>query len=432
MKSATEMTLKEFTGKLAVSCIALLLCTAMICATIDPFSLCGIWSKSGWNEKKFSYFMRESLIKPYQIRKIKPDIVLLGNSVANTGFNMDDPFFSGQAVYSMGMAGMGVYGNYRILQNLEPGQKVIWLLDFWNFLGTNEGNSPSKIDGTDFGNRLAINSFGEKNIGQWWQMAHDTGLVLFSWDAVLESWRTMQQQDKQGWHLLRDGSWGGEPLHPGKSEQKSFQYMERIFLSDLKKSGYGPSIFSTGENLSSLQALELALRWIYDHGTDTIIIIPPSHARWYESIFVSNHWQHYQHWKKSIVTLNEKLANEYRSERVKIFDFSGYNVYTTEPVSEWKDKKSRIRYFSDGVHFSRELGSAMLENIKSGNNSAQWGRPLTSESVQIQLDQMKQQHFSYIEEQPEQWKNILQSCRTVYQQPDTCLDAAAQKARYGN
>lgn len=383
--------------------------------------------------------MRETLIKPYQVKEIDPDVILIGNSVVNSGFDLSDPLLSKERTYSMGIAGIGIYANYRTIQNVDKSKDIIWLLDFWNFLGSNESNSEKFIESSDFGNRLPIDRNGKKNAGHYLQSVRDFGLVLFSWEAIAESIYTITTQDKKGWHLLQNGSWGGSPDHSGKSQKKYFRYMEKILLEDLQKSSGRNRIFHSLDGTNSLLSYESALRWIYQHNISTVLVIPPAHVRWYEVLFFSGYWTDYKEWKNEIVRINERLALEFHRNPLILWDFSGYTPYTMEPVSDMKGGSGKNNYFVDNVHFSHALGSLIIEAVKPDptvlsldRNKTSFGIRLDSGSVSSQLAGMEHQHRLYIENQAEQWQDIWQLCNYLFKdQPEKCLDPEQQRQRYG-
>jgi hypothetical protein len=432
MKTKQEIGHRNFFRVLLFVCAIFLGASASFCLFIDPFSLFNFFCNPGLNEKKFSYFMREAFIKPYQIKQAAPHTIFIGNSIANTGFDLSDELFAKEKIYSMGMAGIGIYGNFRTIQNIDGDKKIIWFLDFWNFLGSNESNSYSIIENSDFGKRLAIDKNGEMNPGHYSQVLRDYGLALFSWEAIQESIYTIEKQQKNGWHLLRDGTWGGKPDHTGKSQKKSFQYMEKVLFEDLDKASRNKSIYSSADGSNSQHSFELALRWIYQHKTSTILVIPPAHARWYESLFVSGYWNQYKGWKKEIIKINENLADEFNTTPISLWDFSGYNTYTLEPVPDLQDKITQMRYFSDDVHFSHELGAEILRTINNvPTNNPPIGTQLGSNSVSSQLSGMEKQHLLYLENQTQQTEDIWQLCDYFFKhQPDKCLKPEQQQLRY--
>ena len=93
------------------SCVFLILTSSILLLLIDPRGIFNFITLKNINEKKFSFFMRETFIKPYQVKTYNPKFVILGNSVASTAFDAKHPYFNSKKTYSYGVAGSGIYIN---------------------------------------------------------------------------------------------------------------------------------------------------------------------------------------------------------------------------------------------------------------------------------------------------------------------------------
>ncbi|MBE9125807.1 hypothetical protein IQ257_10980 [Coleofasciculus sp. LEGE 07092] len=77
------------------------------------------------------------------------------------------------------------------------------------------------------------------------------------------------------------------------------------------------------------------------------IFISPSHATQWEAIRATGHWQTFEEWKRQLV----KIA--------PVWDFSGYNSVTTEPIGY------DIENYTDNSHYTSKVGTWVLNRLLS-------------------------------------------------------------------
>ena len=75
-------------------------------------------------------------------------------------------------------------------------------------------------------------------------------------------------------------------------------------------------------------------------------------------------WESFEDWKRHLVRQVAEL--QHGSVDIKIFDFSGYNEFTTEPVPYPGDIKSEMRWYWEPGHYKSALGERILERIVHG------------------------------------------------------------------
>lgn len=400
---------------------------SVICAAatllMDPRGLFGLVSIEGINSKKFSFFQREHFIKPYQVIQFQPDTLLLGNSIANSAFDLHHPALANAHVYSYGIAGAGMYTNWLTLLHIQDQlpHTVVLFLDYSAFFAENKSQSKQVIDQSDLPRRLRYHSDGSINHRRPLQVINDYFTALLSWDAIADCLETWRRQNEDGWHLQSDGSWGGGSSQTGKPQRKRFLYVEKeIFLKPLAAQRRDLPFFQAADGENTLAYYEAILNLLQQHNVNTILVIPPAHARLYEALFVQHQWAAYQIWKRQLVAINERLAASTGHTPFRLWDFSGYNPYTTESVPPLNDKQTRMQWFYDSVHFKPALGSNILETLFNPHASPSIGLLLTSATVESQLTRMEQGHLDYASTHPEDVNDIVAACRSVSQNVSAC------------
>jgi hypothetical protein len=81
----------------------------------------------------------------------------------------------------------------------------------------------------------------------------------------------------------------------------------------------------------------------------------------------------------------------------QIWDFSGYNDYTTEPLPNKRNEK--MHYYYDGSHFLPIVGDKMLEQMMSKNNPeapSGFGRLLTSRTLDNALAEERKERGLFL------------------------------------
>lgn len=394
---------------------------------IDPRGMFRMASIDGINAKKFSFFQREHFIKPYQILSFQPRTVLLGNSIANSAFDLQHPALVNSHAYSYGIAGAGTYTNWLTLLHTQDAlpETVIYLLDFSAFFAANASQSKQVIEQSDLPHRLYYHADGSQNHGRWLQVIKDYALMLLSWDILHDCLETLQRQDEDGWHLQADGSWGGGSSQVGKPQRKRLLYVEKeIFFRPLLSHPSGLPFFEGKNGENTLAYFQSTIRLLQERNVRTILVIPPSHARIYETLFTQRRWNDYRIWKQQLVSINERIAQELGKPPLPLWDFSGYNAYTTETVPPPGDKLSRMQWFYDSVHFKPALGNKILDVIFGKSDKQHFGQPLTSNTVDAQLEQMSHDHLAYTNTHPDDSQDILDACISVAHNANQCTTSA--------
>lgn len=405
------------------SCVFLILTSSILLLLIDPRGIFNFITLKNINEKKFSFFMRETFIKPYQVKTYNPKFVILGNSVASTAFDAKHPYFNSKKTYSYGVAGSGIYINYRSYQHMHDKKPdaILQLLDYSAFFSNSPTNHASAIENSDTGKRLAFSANGEINNSAWFQKFKDYSLLASSFEIANDAIESIMRQNEDGWHLLPDGTWGGGSSQAGKPQRKRFLFVEKeTFMRPLTSNANNQPFFINNASENTLMYFENYLNALYADGMTTTLMIPPAHARVYETLFVQNRWTDYRQWKKLLVLTNIHVAATHNQTPFPIWDFSGYNSFSTEPVPVMMDKTTRMQWFYDSVHIKPDLGRKVLDTMMLKPSDNTFGMLLTINNVETQLQSMYQAHLIYQLNHPEDINDIQQSCEAVFHDAERC------------
>ena len=119
---------------------------------------------------------------------------------------------------------------------------------------------------------------------------------------------------------------------------------------------------------------------------ELIVVIPPFHAMHMEAMRAVDRWETFESWKRDVVA----LVAEKPSHRVTVWDFSGYNQYTTETVPQ-NDDRNAMQWYWESSHFKRALGDQVLQRVflDEAPSATTFGVRLTSENIDRHLARIR-------------------------------------------
>jgi hypothetical protein len=367
---------------------------------IDPYMLFDRPRVPGFNAVKPAVETREAMMKRHQAARVTPRTVILGSSRSDIGL---DPASSAwptamQPVYNLSTVGADLATNLVFLQRLlahgraHP-KTVVVGLDFESFLlePANPGNPgpaapPEAADAGD--------PFGG---------ARDYLASTLTLDALEDSMSTLwtnrrglMSLDMQADGRLTDGHlrrWtaadGVALLFEQKNRLTVRRYQEpRHVLS------HDPAV--PVRDFAGLDALVALAR---AHQIEVVLLVQPAHASRLEMMDALGYWPDYELWKRELARWGARMRD--LGARVTVWDFGGYESTTTEVVPTLGDKKTRLKWFWDPVHYSTALGDLLVTTMtatrdaSAGTAAGDTGAyasqvPLSADNVQARLTQVRQ------------------------------------------
>ena len=323
---------------------------------IDPFGLFDGPHIEGINTNKPEFVSHLRMAKAAAVQRLHPRAIVLGTSRGEIGIDPQHPGWSVQPVYNLALSGGNIYEAYRYLQHthaLEPVHQVVLMLDFFMF------NAVNNSDEVDFDEqRLAVSADGESLQSGF----SDLIAALGSLDALASSLQTVRLQHK-GREYRNDGFrfreyQARQEFRSQGGQRAAFQGNERGYF----KKNYDRFSFQN-PNRDNLKIYRRLLQLAYRDDIDLHIAISPSHARQFETIAAKGIWPLFEDWKRHLVRINEEEAGRLGQQPFSLWDFSGYNSLTTEPVPPIGDTKTEMRWYWESSHYKKELGDLVQDRI---------------------------------------------------------------------
>ena len=329
-----------------------LVSVATINYIIDPYGVFAFPKIDKVNNLKTEQKNTGRIYKSFDIRRIKPKIILLGSSRVEDGLSSQHPALIKRGnTYNLGFQAGNTYEILRYLEhtiNQQPElEQVILGIDFFMF----NKFLPNQ------------NTFDEQRLSKAYPIKDSLNFLL-SIDALNSSKNT----------LIASLKARNQPTL--EQSQKQFQFWLQEFLQNQQL--YGRYTLSQNR-LTTLQSI---VDLCQQHNIELKIFISPTHATQYEAIAVAELWTTFEHWKKEIVKITP------------IWDFATYNSVTTEAISD------RMENYIDSSHYSEKTGNLILNRILTYDSEKvpeDFGILITEKNIESHLDNNRRAR--------KQWRN---------------------------
>lgn len=356
---------------------------------------------------------KDRIYKARQVNALKPQAVILGSSRASA-LSADHPGWSATPVFNLALPASVIYEDLRYFQHAHaarPLRQVVLGLDLLMFNGL---QGPHKGFAEE---RLNVDRY---NRPLPWSNS-DWVASLLSVDALKDSYETIvpmlkgrPRPDRAGKARRRpDGAeGGGAPLRP------LFQITELRFMAGGNIWFPSPRrAFSLRDSESGQLTIEhyrQLLALAYRDDIDLRLFISPVHARLLEAKYAVGLWPTFERWKRLLVETNEQAAQAAGKPPFPLWDFSGYNSYTTEAVPLASDPVQRMRWYRESSHYTRELGDRILDRVletAAGTVAARdsFGVRLTSATIERHLARIRAERRRYLATHPADVREVEES-----------------------
>ena len=400
---------RKYLLRLLIALLVSLLALGLFNAFIDPHRFFNLVTIKGLNEYK-PYVTKMRLRKPIHIYQRRPTILIMGSSRAGGGLHCEDFTTKVSECYNTALRGITTYEQYRLLEHAitvaatanKKIERVVLKLSYATFTETDftkegfeEALAAHENEGISFTLRKAVL---EKYL-----------YALFSWEALTDSRMTIEYQDKSYawratgvWNFEEDGSWktyvlprfknDPERLHTNRSKQwgSSVNAMVGQFAELKTQIDQHTDFERSYENFAKL--LDLA----YSHHIAMDMMFPSEHADYLRLMDEAGIWPYMENWKRSIILMNEQIAAEHNATPYIIWDFGGYNEYSTEPTWDQLPLGQSMQWYEDIVHFQGSLGALMLAAVRDHQTQGPWFETVDSRNIEKHLEKIRRDKDRHI------------------------------------
>lgn len=374
--------------------------------------------------KRTAKYVNSMRAKYKQFVAMEPSALILGTSRAELGYNTQHDFWGDINVYNFAMAGSSVADTYHILSEAistgldtgSPIKKVMYSVDYVSFFSA----AVARDD---------IQSFLNKPMLTPIQILLNDIYLGISISALQGAYSTVFDQDKVYNYDFHEGPVPANGVRdPGvwlkKNENVGFRrvlrndsirifrrgiYEENTEIEPFRKGKYGLG--------APEEIFQKILKLCVDHDIELTLVISPVHAHRLELLHEYGRWEGFEHWKRMLVNSVSDI-NQQASQKVVLWDFSGYNRFSMESVPDF-DVKKHIHSFWDDEHFTRVVGDRVLATLKTGHALfPKFGVRLQPYNIDAHLRRINRDRIAYLKEHIKDVKH-LKIFKKTYLKSDT-------------
>ena len=419
------------------SCLALVASVAGFNACVDPFDMYRTLHIDGINTYKPAVYNRVRLYKAFQLRRIRPQAIILGTSRTHVGLRCSHEALArlNEPCYNLaydGATSLEMFSYLRHAHAIQPLHHVVLGLDTYLLSSAPSFTRP----GFD---PLILRDAGTP---VWWHVITGDLRVLASLDTLRASVATLRSQNwpEPSW-FAPDGQRLGDVFFH-RQEENFMRYGPRAYFDEIDRleveaqteettprdSQHSAVPAPPDPDETSLSYVRRIVEFCRREGIDLSIFITPSHVHQIEIAAATGAWPIIEGGKRALVRL---LADDARERpgrpSIPLFDFSGYSSVTTEALPPVGSRKE-MRYYWDSSHFKEQVGDYVLDRLFGVTTASReaprdFGIRLTADTIESALAQQRVAQAAYRERFPEEVA-ALQSLVRAKLEPGASLVSA--------
>ncbi|MGR8930556.1 MAG: hypothetical protein ACU836_07935 [Gammaproteobacteria bacterium] len=354
---------------------------------VDPYGIFRFVDQQGFNQIKPTAGAHGAMSKAYQVLKVRPNALILGNSRAEVGLNPENSVWPeiARPVYNLALPGKGTRASLQYLQHVLEAQKdhhpkvVVWGLDFMDFL-VDGGAEPEEEYPKETNSRLLTFMDGSQNPTRLFIQLRDYAETTFTLSALFDSAVTIRaQHDPYAQDLTARGFNPMRDYIQITSHEGYWAVFRQRDIENINAYSKRPkSIFdASGTSSPAMADLRRVIKLCREREIDLRLISYPYHAHLLTIISLTGHWPAFENWKRAIVGIAYTESINASLKPVPFWDFSLYNDYSQSAIPAKGDKKTTNPWYWEAGHYKKELGDLMLAQV--------FGQPVIEPRLGIRL-----------------------------------------------
>lgn len=282
--------------------------------------------------------------KTYALARLKPAVLYLGNSRTELGLPTAAAPFDRKTVFNAALAGASVGDAITMARHAARVSRlatVVWGIDAPSFsmvTGSTELEPELVADGPFFFARRALLDL--KRALTVDMTSDSLRLLTGSFGAVCLSSLALHGQRDDACIVDRIDGWGGTT---------------KAMEPRLREFGRGD-----GPTAAAMTAFEASVTALCRAGTRVRLYINPTHALTMEALYWRQKWAAMEQWQRDLAALG--AARRAAGCDLRVYDFSGYNSVTTEPIPLVSGRRE-MAYYWEASHYRATVGQMVLQRM---------------------------------------------------------------------
>lgn len=397
MKQFSQISAYKFFATAAIAMGILLAMVAGLNLLINPFGFYELTPIDGVNVYKPEIFTRVRLFKAFEVRRIRPETIILGSSRTHVGLSCSHQSLKSlnESCYNLAFDGATTREMYAYLkhaQAIHPLKHVVLGLDSYH---TSYARSFTRPDFDD----LILYDGNYPWLPRW--LTADLRL-LTSLNTLASSIKTLRAQayPEPNW-FASDGQRLGAiffrrpnenfMLHGPRAYFEEIDRLEIGFQTEGSIPGRAKTVTANAlpdiTHESSIAYIRKIVDFCRLHKIDLRIFITPAHVHQLEITAAVGGWTAIEDGKRALVNMLSNEASQHiDSLPVPLFDFNGYSEITMEALPP-KGSRDEMKYYWESSHFKDILGQYLLDRLFSKQNAqyqgpSDFGMQLTPDTIE--------------------------------------------------
>ncbi len=374
---------KRWVIQFFLSIIFLVITVGLFNFIVDPYGLYRVVDVKGFNQQKEGVRTSIRYVKALEIALIKPKTIIMGSSRVHDGVNPNSIKLENyHPVYNYGFEMARIkeikYYLQHAIKNSEV-KNLIFGIDFFMF------NKFERLNST----------FDSEIVKKDVTFIDVYFKPLLSMSSVLNSYRSIKSSVAypERREFLSNGYRPGKHVFYGlKDYGKLHNYTNWTFLSSKSSATLYYSKMATDEE--TFQDFEEILKICKVNNINVKLYISPAHANLDgEGLLAAGLYKELEDWKRSISSITSDFE-------VPLYDFSGYNLVTTEEVI------TPMNNYWDSSHFKEKIGDIILDRVLNVDNKHNFGVLISPSNIESHLMQIRRDQKKYQASNVEVIKNL--------------------------
>jgi hypothetical protein len=374
---------------------------------MNPYGIYHSPEIDGINKFKSISAGKLRIANAWSIYKQKPDCIILGSSRSLYGLDSNHSGWHCQEVYNLAHHGTNMYETLRYFQHahaLQPQKRVVLGLDFLMF---NAFDQKGK-QGFDESSFITTANEGINYLFSSYQKF----IMLGSIDTLNDSIKILFNQPINKSHSQElETNHNAERVQRLGGLRKLFRKVEKKHMNKTwYKHPYNYQFIDPNTGLSTFDYLRRLLDTAYRDNIDLRMLVSPSHARLWEALHAVSLWSKFEQWKRELVSINEQQAKKYGKQPFPLWDFSGYNRYTTENVT------TKMKWYWESSHYKEELGNIVLDSVFERKIADDFGLLINTTNIDKHLAEIRIKQQQYRRSNPIDAAEVLKLAEETVKQ----------------
>jgi hypothetical protein len=387
--------------------------SATVSLVVDPYGVHDLVRVEGINALKPEQQSNLRLSKAYRISDLAPQVIVLGNSRVDTGFDVElAAQVAGKDIYNAGLPGSSIYELYRYLQHAQsvaPLERAVLALDVLSFNTNRQRTAPTYLEG-----RLNVRADGSPT--PIWDSGYirDLNHIYISLSSFRKAIATIRQQDSPA--ASTRTPYGFNPMIEGRyflgrmGYHEAFRRKNRNYIRNMRRHGlnFNPTRAWPDGSFGYFRRI---VQFCRVNGIQLDLFIHPYHAHVLEIFRGTGLWNRFEGWKREVVAV--LAADSARNPDGPVFplwDFATYNSVTTEAVPRPDQTSVEMTWYWESSHYKAVVGEVVVQRIYDLPGFApeieDLGARLTPQKIEPHLASINEAGVAYRRSRPEEMQEL--------------------------